>query len=225
MSIILGFCYALAVLSLFSYLKYPESTFNLVKKFVFISSPKKSKIQTDLWPDVVDDLASSIRAGLSLPQAMISLSQSGPDLIRPKLAVAMNRYKLTGDFIGSLSLLRVAMKDPVVDKFTNALEIAYEVGGTDLGQLLRSLSEVIREDNKIRGEINARQSWTINGARLAIAAPWLTVLILSTRQSAANIYLSSGGIRLLLFCALVSILAYLAMVRLGQLPTLKRISP
>jgi len=115
------------------------------------------------------------------------------------------------------------MKDPVVDKFTSALQIAYEVGGTDLGFLLRSLSEVIREDNKIRGEIEARQSWTVNGARLAVAAPWLTVFILSTRQSAANVYFSSQGVKLLTFCAAMSVFAYFAMTQIGKLPTAKRI--
>jgi tight adherence protein B len=136
----------------------------------------------------------------------------------------MSRYELTGDFVGALKILRNTLQDPIVDKFTSALQIAYEVGGTDLGLLLRNLSEVIREDNKVRGEISARQSWTINGARLAIAAPWLTVLILSTRQSAAAIYLSSQGIRLLLFCAILSFFAYFLMTRLGQLPVAERIA-
>lgn len=224
MSIILGFCYAVATLFLFSFFKFPESAVNVKKRFKPTHLKKKIKVQTELWPDVVDDLASSIRAGLSLPQAMMNLAQSGPELIRPELSMAMARYQVTGDFIGALEILQNSMKDPVVDKFANALQIAYEVGGTDLGQLLRSLSEVIREDNKIRGEINARQSWTINGARLAIAAPWFTVLILSTRKSAASVYLSLSGLRLLCFCAVVSVLAYFAMVKLGQLPTTKRIN-
>ena len=223
MNVILGLSYALGLLSIFSYLKYPETSFVLSKRILLSKSPRTQKSHTQVWPDVVDDMASSIRAGLSLPQAMLNLAQTGPEVLKPKIAQAMSRYQMTGDFVGSLNLLSESMKDPVVDKFTNALQIAYEVGGTDLGYLLRSLSEVIREDNKIRGEIEARQSWTINGARLAIAAPWLTVVILSTRQSAAHVYFSSQGARLLTFCAVLSFVAYFAMTQIGKLPTAKRI--
>lgn len=223
MTVVLGLSYALGIISIFSYLKYPETTLGLSKKFLFAKSPRIQKSQAHVWPDLVDDLASSIRAGLSLPQAMLNLAQTGPESLRPNIAQAMNRYQMTGDFVGSLNLLSDSMKDPVVDKFTSALQIAYEVGGTDLGFLLRSLSEVIREDNKIRGEIEARQSWTVNGARLAIAAPWLTVFILSTRQSAATVYFSSQGVKLLTFCAVMSVFAYFAMIQIGKLPTAKRI--
>lgn len=224
MSTLVGLSFSIAILSLVSYLFYPESTFSLSKK-LFRAAPKsKVKFYPEAWPDAVDDLASSIRAGLSLPQALVNLTRTGPEALRPNLSLAMSRYELTGDFVGALKILRNTLQDPIVDKFTSALQIAYEVGGTDLGLLLRNLSEVIREDNKVRGEISARQSWTINGARLAIAAPWLTVLILSTRQSAAAIYLSSQGIRLLLFCAILSFFAYFLMTRLGQLPVAERIA-
>jgi len=223
MSVLLGLSFSVSVLLFLSYFKYPESSFFRNKKFLFFRSfQSKSKLKL-IWPDVVDDLSSAIRAGLSLPQAMNLLAQSGPEEIRVTFGQAMQRYQLTGDFIGSLDLLGELVQDPVADKFVSALQIAYEVGGTDLGNLLRSLSEVIREDNKVRGEIDARQSWTINGARLAISAPWFTVLILSSRQSASSVYLSAPGLRILSICAVISGLAYLAMTKIGQLPVPQRI--
>lgn len=223
MPTIFGLSIALAVLSFFSFFRYPQTSLKLKGKNE-IALPKKQNLdQAQLWADVVDDLASAIRAGLSLPQAMILISNSGPEKLRPSFEKAMNRYRVTGDFTGSLNILSDIAKDPVVDKFVSALQIAYEVGGTDLGNLLRALSEVIREENKLRGEINARQSWTVNGAKLAIAAPWLTVLILGTRESALDIYLSVQGIRLLTACLIFSILAYFSMLKIGQLPKGKRI--
>lgn len=223
MSIILGLCYAAGALLIFSYFKYPDSTFPITKNLVFSRPAKRSSQLAELWPDVVDDLASAIRAGLSLPQAMILISESGPIEVQDTFRVAMQRYQTTGDFVGSLEILGQLLKDPVADKFVSAIQIAYEVGGTDLGHLLRTLSEVIREENKVRGEIQARQSWTINGARLAIGAPWFTVLILSSKRSTASIYLSASGLRLLVFCALISGIAYFAMSKIGALPVAKRI--
>ncbi|MEN9741519.1 MAG: hypothetical protein RIR66_475, partial [Actinomycetota bacterium] len=180
MSTLLGFSIALAILTLFSYFKYPQTSLKLAGKNHFRIPRKQNYDSHQVWADVVDDLASAIRAGLSLPQAMILLSTASPEGVRKSFEKAMNRYQVTGDFIGSLNILSEHAQDPIADKFVSAIQIAYEVGGTDLGNLLRTLSEVIREDNKLRGEINARQSWTVNGAKLAISAPWITVLILGT---------------------------------------------
>lgn len=223
MSTLLGFSIALSILTLFSYFNYPKTSLKVARQKHFRIPRKQNYDSHQAWADVVDDLASAIRAGLSLPQAMILLSNSGPEGIRISIEKAMNRYQVTGDFIGSLNILSELAQDPIADKFVSALQIAYEVGGTDLGNLLRTLSEVIREDSKLRGEINARQSWTVNGAKLAISAPWLTVLILGTRDSALDVYLSIQGLRLLAACLIFSIFAYFSMLKIGQLPNAKRI--
>lgn len=185
----------------------------------------RRKLPPDVWPDVVDDLASAIRAGLSLPQAVVELCNSGPELLRPTFKLCRDQYQATGDFNAGLSLISQDLTDPQADKFVASLQVAHEVGGADLGSLLRTLSEVMREELVLRGEIIARQSWTVNGAKLAVAAPWVTALVLSTRDTAANVYLSPSGIRMLAVCAVISVFAYLAMMKIAQLPTEKRLLP
>jgi tight adherence protein B len=81
----------------------------------------------------------------------------------------------------------------------------------------------MREELVLRGEIIARQSWTVNGAKLAVAAPWVTALVLSTRDTAASVYMSASGIRMLAICAFVSVLAYVAMIKIAELPGEKRL--
>ena len=184
---------------------------------------KQKKISGEVWPDVVDDLASAIRAGLSLPQAVIELCNSGPEVLRPALQLCRDKYQATGDFSAGLNLIAQNLQDPQADKFVASIQIAHEVGGADLGVLLRTLSEVMREELVLRGEIVARQSWTVNGAKLAVAAPWVTALVLSTRDSAANVYLSASGMRMLAICAVISVLAYAAMMKIAELPTEKRL--
>jgi tight adherence protein B len=184
---------------------------------------KRSELPADVWPDVVDDLASAIRAGLSLPHAVIELCNSGPEQLRPAFQLCRDQYQATGDFNAGLSLIAQNLKDPQADKFVASLQIAHEVGGADLGVLLRTLSEVMREELVLRGEIVARQSWTVNGAKLAVAAPWVTALVLSTRDTAANVYLSASGIRMLAICAVISVLAYIAMMKIAELPAEKRL--
>ena len=79
------------------------------------------------------------------------------------------------------------------------------------------------EDLRTRGELRARQSWTINGARVAVCAPWLVLALLSTRPQAARAYATTTGGLVLLVGALASAIAYRLMLRLGRLPEEERV--
>ena len=58
----------------------------------------------------------------------------------------------------------------------------------------------------------------MNGARLAIAAPWIVLLLLSTRPEAASAYQTSAGVAVLVACAGACVLAYYLMTKIGRLP-------
>ena len=75
----------------------------------------------------------------------------------------------------------------------------------------------------MRGEIDARQSWTVNAARVAVAAPWLAVAALSVRGEAAAAYASAAGAAVLLVTAVVGVGAYWAMTRIAALPSPQRL--
>jgi tight adherence protein B len=104
-----------------------------------------------------------------------------------------------------------------------ALRITREVGGSDLGRLLRSLSAFLREDARTRSELQARQSWTVYGARLAVAAPWLVLALLATRPEAVVAYGRPEGAVLLAGGGLSTLLAYRLMLRIARLPTERRV--
>ncbi|AYD89467.1 type II secretion system protein F [Actinomyces sp. 2119] len=176
----------------------------------------------ETWPEAVDTLVSAVGAGMSLPEALANLGQRGPEAVRPQFQAFAADYAATARFTHCLDLLKARFADPVADRIVEALRLAHEVGGTDLGALLRSLSRMLREDMRTRGELEARQSWTVNGARVAVAAPWLVLALLSTRTQAAAAYATSAGAMVLLVGGLVSVLAYRLMLRLGRLPEEER---
>lgn len=171
-----------------------------------------------LWPQVVDDLASAVRAGLSLPEALGALGERGPAELRPPFAAFAVDYRASGRFGDSLDALKDRLADPVADRIVEALRLTREVGGTDLGRLLRTLSAFVREDLATRGELEARASWTINAARLAVAAPWAVLAMLGSRPEAAAAYDTPTGVLVLLSGAACSTFAYWLMLRLGRLP-------
>jgi len=172
----------------------------------------------EVWPEVVDHLASGVRAGLSLPEAVAQLGERGPAELREAFLRFAADYRATGRFGECLDLLKARLADPVADRIIEALRLTREVGGTDLGRLLRTLSTFLREDARTRGELEARQSWTVNGARLAAAGPWVVLALLATRPQTAQAYDSAAGVAVLLGGAGCSVVAYRLMRRIGRLP-------
>lgn len=176
-----------------------------------------------LWPEVVDHLASAIRAGLSLPEAVGQVGERGPVELRPAFRAFAQDYRASGRFGECLDLLKARLADPVGDRIVEALRITRDVGGTDLGHLLRTLSTFLRADARARGELEARQSWTVNGARLAVAAPWVVLALLASRPEAVAAYNTPTGAGVLAAGAASSWVAYRAMIRIGRLPEDERV--
>ena len=172
----------------------------------------------DLWPDAVDNLASAVRAGLSLPEALTQLGVRGPAGLRVPFLRFAEDYRASGRFNECLDRLKDRLADPTGDRICESLRIAREVGGTDLGRLLRTLSSFLRDDARTRAELETRQSWVVNAARLAVAAPWLLLGLLSLRTESVRAYNAPGGWVVLAVGATTCLVAYRLMLRLGRLP-------
>lgn len=177
----------------------------------------------DLWPDAVDNITSGVRAGMALPEALSQLGTRGPEELREPFEAFADDYRLTGRFHDSLDRLKDRLSDPVGDRLVESLRIAREVGGTDLGHLLRTLSGFLREDARTRAELETRQSWTVNAARLAVAAPWAVLAMLSTNPESVAAYSTPLGVLVLGIGAAVTAVAYWAMIRIGRLPEDERV--
>lgn len=177
----------------------------------------------DLWPDAVDNITSAVRAGMSLPEAVSQLGVRGPEELRPSFQAFAQDYRITGRFHECLDRLKDRLSDPVADRLIESLRIAREVGGSDLGRLLRTLSVFLREDSRTRAELETRQSWTVNAARLAVAAPWIVLAMLATRPESVQAYSTGTGALVLLIGGALTAVAYWLMVRIGRLPEDERV--
>lgn len=177
----------------------------------------------EVWPEAVDNLASAVRAGMSLPEALGALGTRGPIALRPAFAAFALDYQVSGRFAESLDRLKSRLADPVGDRVVEALRIAREVGGGDLGRLLRNLSSFLRQDARTRSELESRQAWTVSGARLAVAAPWIVLLMLAFQPEVISRYSSAGGALVIFGGAACCLVAYRVMLRIGRLPTERRV--
>jgi tight adherence protein B len=177
----------------------------------------------ELWPEAIDHLASAVRAGMSLPEGLAALAVRGPAELRAPFGRFGAAYRASGRFGSCLDALKDDLADPIGDRVCETLRVAREVGGSDVGTVLRTLSDLLRADARTRAELETRQGWVINAARLAVAAPWAVLLLLGTQSATLNAYDSPGGTLLLAIGAVVCLVAYRLMLHIGRLPEEQRV--
>lgn len=177
----------------------------------------------EVWPEVIDDIVASVRVGLPVGEALALLSVRGPDMMRPPFTRFAQHLRADGRLDPALDELKEALADPMTDRILEALRLAHDLGGRDLSAALVSLASLVREENRARGELLARQSWTVNGARLAAVAPWIMLLLFSTRPGAIDAFTTPVGVFILVAGFVLTVLAYWLMLRLGRLPEEERI--
>jgi tight adherence protein B len=196
----------------------------LLAPFAWLRARRSRLLRTrrGLWPDICDLLIASVRAGMSLPDAVASLADSAPAELRPPFAAFARDVAASGHFDSSAQRLKSALADPVADRIIETLRMARQVGGTELTPVLRALAASVRADATLRAEVESRQSWIRGAAVLGVAAPWVILALLALRPEGSRAYGSPEGVVLILAGAAVSFVAYRVMLRLGRLPELRR---
>lgn len=199
--------------------------------FAFFAPPAlvrrmRARRHSDLravWPEAIDQLSSAVRAGMAIPEALSALAVRGPAQLRPAFEQFAADYRASGRFGQCLDDLKDRLADPVGDRVCETLRVTREVGGTEVGSVLRTLSRFMREEGRVRAELESRQQTTVNGARLAVAAPWLVLLLLGTQSATLAAYDTPLGLTILGIGAAVCLVAYRMMMRLGRLPREQRV--
>lgn len=178
---------------------------------------KRRQLFANAWPDITDSLLTAVRAGVSLPEAVVQLAVVGPEVTRLYFQTFATDYRTSGKFDEALSNLQHRLYDATADRVIEILRLSRAVGGSEMGNILRDLSTMMRENLRISGEIQARQSWIVNAARLAVSAPWIVLLLISTRTDAGHAYSSATGMMVLACGGIACTFAYWLMQRMGRI--------
>jgi tight adherence protein B len=78
----------------------------------------------ELWPEAVDNLASAVRAGLSLPEGLSALALRGPEPLRAPFTRFSAAYRASGRFGECLDALKDDLADPVGDRVCETMRVA-----------------------------------------------------------------------------------------------------
>jgi tight adherence protein B len=184
---------------------------------------RRARELREVWPDAIDHLVSAVRAGLSLPEAVAALAERGPQAVREPFARFAAAYHATGRFGHALDLLKAELADHTADRVVEALRVAREVGGSELGRILRTLSSFLRDEHRVRKELEARQTWVLVAARMAFTTPWLVLLLLATKPETVAAYRGAGGAVVLAVGAAMATAGYRLMLLIGRLPSEERV--
>ena len=174
------------------------------------------------WPGVIDHIRAGIRSGSDISRSVTALPDTLPEDISGPVAEFRSHIERGMGTDNALAEFARACADPVADRIVEVLRMAHDVGGTDLPDVLLSLQHSVREDIAVREDATAKQSWIRSAAALAVAAPWVVLVVIGTRGDTAQAYQSLEGTLILLMGALVSLIAFRMMRSIGALPSQRR---
>lgn len=174
------------------------------------------------WPEAIDSLVSGLQSGMSISEAICSLSQRAPENLKDQFLLIENDLLSGREFSETLISAKKGADSAIADQVFETLILAKEFGGKDTNSALRLLSEFVREDLAVMEEIRTKFGWIKNSAYLATIAPWLLLLLLSSQKSTRDSFSSFAGIQLLALGVLLTGIAYLWMERVGKLPPMER---
>lgn len=179
---------------------------------------RNAKLQELAWPLAIDGLVSSLQAGRSITEAIQDLSSFGPEALIPSFK-RVEEFIEAGEALETILCREMRFLDnSAADQTITTLLIAKEFGGRDVTVTLRLLSEFLREDIEAQEEIRTRFGWVRNSALLGAGAPWLILLLLSTREDTVRAYESSAGKTILSIGVIATAIAFIWMERVARLP-------
>jgi len=128
----------------------------LMISFLYVShvAAKQRKRFDKQLPETLNLLATSLRAGYSIMQAIEAVASEAPDPTRREFGRAMSEIRLGRPMIDSLGDIAERMESQDFEWTVLAISIQREVGG-NLAEVLQSTSETMLQRNRLRGEMKA----------------------------------------------------------------------
>ncbi len=117
------------------------------------ASKERTKFANQL-PEVLTLLATSLRAGYSIMQAIEAVASEAPDPANREFGQAMSEIRLGRPLIDALGDIAVRMESRDFEWAVMAISIQREVGG-NLAEVLQSTAETMLFRNRFRREVKA----------------------------------------------------------------------
>jgi tight adherence protein B len=148
---------------------------------------RREQIEQQL-PAAVLAMSNSLRAGLTLVQALQRLSTQAPEPIRTEFRVMANRYAYGADLETTIREARERLNLPNFNLFSSAVLLNRQMGG-DISVTLNRISLSLDKLRQMRKTVEAHTSEGRTNIKVLLVAPILILLMMSV--------MDGEGVRLL----------------------------
>jgi tight adherence protein B len=141
-------------------------------------SQRRVKIDHQL-PAAIAAMSNSIRAGLTLVQAVQRLSEQAPEPIRTEFQILMSRYTFGASLEASVRETKERLQLPNFNLFSSALLLNREMGG-DVSETLSRISQSLDKLHQMRKTVEAHTSEGRTNIKVLLISPVVLLLMMST---------------------------------------------
>jgi tight adherence protein B len=148
----------------------------------------------DAWPRMIEEIRlQAVTLGRSIPQALLAVGLAGPEEMRPAFAAAQREWLISTDFVRTLDVLKAHLADPTADAVCETLLVAHDIGGTDVDQRLRALTEDRIQDLQGRKDARSKQAGVRFARFFVLVVPVGMALVGLSIGDGRAAYRSPGG--------------------------------
>jgi len=145
---------------------------------VTIRSDRRKAAFAEQLDDILALLASNLRAGHSLPQALDSLTGDIEEPASSEIIRAVTQVRVGRDLTEAMSDVAERMDSDDFRWITQAIAIHRQVGG-NLAEVLDTVANTIRERGQVRRQVSSLSAEGRLSAYVLISLPFFVVLFLS----------------------------------------------
>lgn len=182
--------------------------------FLNVYVKRRLKKFNEQLPDMLIGLASSLRAGRSVGQAMELLSREMPDPMGREIRKIVAETKLGWPLVATLTDASERIGSNEFSWAVMAMKIQAEVGG-NLAELLDQVADTMRERTRFKGEVKALTAEGRASALMLVCMPPVVMLIMRTMNpDYINVLFTSGtGQFILGLSATMIVVGYFVMMK------------
>lgn len=178
---------------------------------------KIKELKMQQWLYFLDNMSSATKAGFPIKESLSQALNSAEDPLKQDLYSAIIEINRSNQVSKVIPILKNDVKDEIGKNVVKIIELVHFLGASDFSKILSILSNSSREFHELITELKVKQTWVLNGAKIAIASPWVVLLALWTQENVRNSYQSINGQIVLFLVALLGVAGYLVMQKIGNL--------
>jgi tight adherence protein B len=174
----------------------------VAKLYVRFKVSRRRKAFAGQLAPLLQMMASSLRAGQSLPKAMDSASRDAESPMAEELTRVVNEYRVGRDLVDAMEHVADRMQSEDFRWIAQAIEAQRETGG-NLNEILDQVAETIRERHHVRQQVLALSAEGRMSAYLLMALPiFIGAYYSLVAGDRMGVFVGSGiGKLILLVCA------------------------